>query len=91
VRGKFLYNGWGKLKIKQGLKKKGVGSTLSREALNDIPEEDYLQTLEKAVSKKKEQLSSEKDTWKLKQKLYRFAASRGFEPDLIRECLERLM
>src|SRR5476651_1731742 len=45
TRGKFNQKGWGKIKIKQGLKFKKVSDVLIKKALNSINGDDYLQTL----------------------------------------------
>jgi len=87
ARGKFSQKGWGKNKIKQGLKFKKVSDVLIRKALNNINGDDYLQTLEQ-VLQKKARLLSEKDPYKRKYKLHQYALSRGYENDLISEVLK---
>ncbi|MCL8001034.1 RecX family transcriptional regulator, partial [Brucella sp. 21LCYQ03] len=41
VRGKFKLKGWGKIKIKQGLKMKQISNPLIRIALTEIEAEEY--------------------------------------------------
>lgn len=68
VRGKFRINGWGRLKIKNGLRTKGVDENLIRAALSkEINPNEYNQLLQKIVSEKGEKT----------------ALSRGFEISLI--------
>src|ERR1700761_4152051 len=43
--GKFNQKGWGKIKIKQGLKLKRVPDVLIKKALQTIPDDDYHKTL----------------------------------------------
>lgn len=68
VRGKFRINGWGRLKIKNGLRAKGVDENLIRTALSEeINPDEYNNLLQKIVSEKGEKT----------------ALSRGFEISLI--------
>ena len=69
VRGKFRINGWGRLKIKNGLRAKGVDENLIRTALaEEINEKEYAALLQRTVTEKGPTT----------------ALSRGFEPSLIR-------
>lgn len=86
AKGKFNQNGWGKNKIKQGLKFKKVPDVLIKKALSGIPEDDYLQSLEVILAKKARTLN-EKDPLKRRFKLQQYALSRGFELDLILDVL----
>jgi len=87
TRGKFNQKGWGKNKIKQGLKFKKVSDVLIRKALNNITGDDYLQMLQR-ILQKKAMLLNEKDPYKRKYKLYQYALSRGYENDLIADVLK---
>ena len=86
TRGKFNQKGWGKNKIKQGLKFKRVSDVLIKKALDIINGDDYLQTLQQ-VLQKKARLLSEKDPYKRKYKLHQYAISRGYETDIISDVL----
>ncbi len=57
-------------------------------ALQDISDEDYRYVLAQLLKQKRRSLPSAGD-YENYQKLIRFAMGRGFEPDAIRECLER--
>src|ERR1700744_2314102 len=87
TRGKFNQKGWGKNKIKQGLKFKRVSDPLIKKALNSINGDDYLLMLNKVIQKKAT-LLSEKDAYKRKYKLHQYALSRGYENDLIADVLK---
>jgi regulatory protein len=87
TRGKFNQKGWGKNKIKQGLKFKKVSDPLIKKALNSINGDDYLAMLHKVILKKAT-LLSEKDAYKRKYKLHQYALSRGYENDLIADVLK---
>ena len=87
TKGKFNQNGWGKTKIKQGLKFKKVSDVLIKKALNKIDADDYLAMLTKILDKKAAQ-THEKDPYKRHYKLKQYAISRGFENDLIADILK---
>lgn len=87
TRGKFNQKGWGKNKIKQGLKFKSVSGPLIKKALNTINDEDYLQMLQKVLHRKA-MLVNEKVPYKRKYKLQQYALSRGYEHDLIADVLK---
>lgn len=87
AQGKFNMKGWGRNKIKQGLKLKRVSDPLIRKALLAIDADDYYNMLEKVIDKKNNQLT-EKDAFKRRYKLQQYALSRGFENDLTIDCLK---
>lgn len=84
--GKFRQKGWGRIKIKLGLKLKKVSDPLIKKALKSIDEDEYTLMLQKIISKR-EPLIKEKDPYKRRYKLQQYAMSRGFESDLIRDVL----
>lgn len=85
--GKFNQKGWGRAKIKQGLKFKKVSDILIRKALNKIDGDDYMDTLEKLLQKKAATIN-EKDEYKRHYKLKQYAMGRGYESDLIADVLK---
>jgi regulatory protein len=85
--GKFRQKGWGKIKIKQGLKFKKVPDVLIKKALLGIPYDEYLLMLQKVLSKK-EGVLNEKDPYRRSFKLRQYALSRGFDSDLVAEVLK---
>src|ERR1700743_3931164 len=87
VQGKFKQKGWGRIKIKQGLKLKKVPDVLIRKALLMIDGDDYVDTLSRTLEKKAAVLS-EKDEYKRRYKLQQYAMGRGFESDLIVDILK---
>ena len=86
VRDKFRFNGWGKVKLKVMLNQKDIPLHIIEEALNQIDPELYKQTCTRLISEKSASLK-ESNQFKRKGKLYRFAAQRGFESDLIHQIL----
>lgn len=87
AQGKFNQKGWGKQKIKQGLKFKKVSDVLIKKALSTIDEDDYLSSL-KQILEKKARLLGEKDPFKKRYKLHQYALSRGYENDIVSDILK---
>ncbi len=86
---KVRFSGWGRMKVRMGLRAKGMGDTVIAQALDYIPESDYKMALEKVMGAKARSLDL-KDV-KDRQKLYRHMASRGFESQLIIACMRQLV
>ena len=86
VRGKFSIKKWGRIKIIEGLKKHRVSKQCIKLGLTEIDEDKYLQVLRDTIEQKKSQLK-EKNQWKRKSAIYRFATQRGFEASLINQIL----
>ena len=80
--GKLNIKKWGRVKIKQGLKLKGVPDRILKKALYSLNEDDYMQTLENLAIKKASTLT-ESNPLKRKFKLMSYLQGRGFENDLI--------
>jgi regulatory protein len=89
ARGKFRMKQWGRRRILQELKFRGVSAYSTRKAMEEIPETDYLETLENVVRKKYDSLK-EPDDYKRCNKTAQYAISRGFEPNLVWQAIERL-
>lgn len=89
VRDKFRFNGWGKIKLTMMLRQKEIPKPVIEEALNQIDQESYIQTCTRLISEKSKNLK-ETNQFKRKGKLFRYAAQRGFESDLIHQILSYL-
>lgn len=85
--GKFRQKGWGKIKIKQGLKLKRVPDVLIKKALVLIDSDAYTAMLTDMLTKKARTLS-EKDDYKRRYKLQQYALSRGYESDIVLDVLK---
>lgn len=81
VRDKFRFNRWGNIKISHHLKQKQIPEIIIEDALEQINEEEYIQTLKDLLSNKIKSIR-EDDPYQLRAKLYRFAQSRGFESQI---------
>lgn len=90
VSGKLRIKHWGRIKIKQGLRLKQIPENIIQLAFKTIDLDEYFSILQKEIKKKQKDLSAEKDPWKKKAKVLRYAQSKGFENDLIYEALAAL-
>jgi len=90
VRDKFHFNKWGKLKIKQVLYHKNISESVIKKALDEINSEEYYQLATELIDAKNKSL---KDTniFSRKVRLFRFAAQKGFEPEVIYQILNEIL
>lgn len=85
--GKLRIKSWGRIKIKQSLKLKRVSDPLIKIAFSKIDLDEYESKLGDLLDKKQLSLK-DKDPYILKNKLFQYALSRGFESDLISSILK---
>ena len=86
VRDKYKLNRWGKVKITAMLRQKKIENSLIEEALNEMNMKEYEEICENLIKTKSATLN-ESNHFIRKGKLFRFAAGRGFESDLIHRIL----
>lgn len=86
VNDKVRFNRWGRRKISLALREKRVEASLVKAALDAIDDEVYMAALVAVVAAKRRELKG-KDDYLSKQKILRYAASRGFEPSLIMDVI----
>ena len=89
VRGKFRIKKWGRIKIKQELKKRDISEPLIKISFTEIDNSDYYSTL-KYLAEKKLPLIKESDSYKKKQKLISFLHQKGYEFPIILEVIAEL-
>ena len=82
VNDKVKFNRWGRIKITAALRDKHLPQEYIKEALDNIDEEIYLQSLKDVIEIKRRELKGA-DDFATQQKIIRHAASRGYEPSLI--------
>ena len=82
VNDKVRFNRWGRLKITAALREKRLPQEYIKEAMENIDEDAYLQSLQETIDIKHRELKG-KDDFATQQKIIRHAASRGYEPSLI--------
>lgn len=89
VHDKFTYEHWGKIKIAYALRNKGIDDSLIDNTIDDvIDDEEYLAAAISVVRSKLSKLPqplSQND----KAKVFRFAAQRGFESNVISAAIAR--
>lgn len=90
VRDKFRFGGWGRTKIAYSLRQKHISATAIEDALTEIDEQEYFDTLKIALMSKLRTIR-DKDPLKLRASLFRFAASRGFEPAVISKAMNSIL
>ena len=86
VNDKLRLDKWGRLKIAQALALRNIPEAVYRPYLNDIDEDEYIAGLKHLLNMKKRSIEGKNKKDK-EARLIRFAASRGFEMQYIRQCL----
>lgn len=87
VKDKIRYNKWGRRKVQQALWQKRINDDIQQCVLDEIDEKEYLDVLRPLLKQKRSSIKADSD-YELNQKLVRFALSRGFTFDIIRQCLD---
>ena len=81
-RSKFNQKKWGKIKIRQELRKKDLNTLDIEKGLQEIDADLYEKTLENLVRKQKEKYAH-LSSFQQKQKIWNYLNYRGWESDLI--------
>lgn len=89
VRGKFLYNHWGRDKIRRALLAKQVSETCIELGMTELNESDYYQKLEKLAITRSASLR-ESNPFVKNQKVARYLIGKGFEHNLVWEVIRDL-
>jgi len=87
VKDKIRYNKWGRRKVEQALWQKRINEDIRQRVLDDLDDGEYLSVLRPLLKQKSKTTKAVSD-YELNQKLVRFALSRGFTFDIIRQCLD---
>lgn len=77
--GKHRNNKWGRTKIFYALSQKNIPDIYIQMALNELDEDEYLNTLKSVIASKQ---VSGKDEFTRQNKLVKYAMQKGFQPDL---------
>lgn len=88
ARGKFRMKQWGKNKIRNELKLRKVSTYSINEAMKEIDDETYLNTLRHLLEKKERTTKFSNQFDRLK-KLTDFAMVKGYEYELIKEIINK--
>ena len=87
VMDKIRYNKWGRRKIEQALWQKRIPKDIQTKILDEIDENEYLNVLRPILKSKRRSIQAKND-YELNMKLIKFALSRGFTFELIRQCID---
>ena len=87
MRDKYNLQGWGRKKIEFNLKQLGVASAVIAEAITVNVNSGNNKVLENIILRKWNSLSKEENLYKRREKVIRFALSRGFDYAEIKEKL----
>lgn len=90
VRGKFRIKKWGRVKITQELKKRGISSPIIKMGLTEIKESDYRTTLFELAEKKLEKIN-EPNEYKRKGKLADHLMRKGYESSLVFDSIQEIL
>jgi len=89
-RGKFNIKKWGKNRIVNELKQRGISKYNITAAIKEIDEKAYIETLDALAKKRLEQVT-EKNIQKRKKKLADYLLYRGWESHLVYTKLQELV
>lgn len=89
-RDRLRFAHWGRVKIQQALRLKGLSDGDIRQALDELPEDEYRSILRNTLQQKLRSLPDEEDDYTRRGKLIRFATGRGFTMDEILDILDDL-
>ena len=87
VMDKIRYNKWGRRKVEQALWMKRIDKGIQERVLSEVDDEEYVSVLRPLLKQKQRSTKAASD-YELRQKLIRFALSRGFGFDIIRQCID---
>jgi len=88
--GKFRIKKWGRNKIEHQLESFGLTKNCITRGLKEIDPSDYNKTLRALLRKKTEEVSEE-NLFAKRNKIARFAISKGYEPELVWEMVKEIM
>lgn len=86
IREKMRFNKWGRRKIEMALFQKRIDKKMASEALDEVDNGEYT-TILRPMLRQKERSVKANSEYEKNMKLIKFAMSRGFTFDVIKECL----
>lgn len=89
AKDRFVFNGWGKIKIAHQLRMKAIPAEVIDEAMTAIDEDQYRRRLVELLSAKWRAVKDRelRAAWAA---MMRFAVSRGFETALAAQCVKQV-
>ena len=89
VKDKLRFNKWGRIKIAYMLRAQNIDRNTVMDVLSEIDQTEYCRLLTDELQKKCRTVRG--NTFEVKGKLFRFAASRGFEPEITNEIISKMV
>ena len=90
INDKIKYNRWGKNKVEQALRMKGIPSDIFSPLLSEVSDNDYEEILMPLLRSKCKSVKASSD-YEFRIKLIRFALGRGFTYDQATRCVDILL
>ena len=87
VNDKYKFSKWGRMKIRLSLYQKKIPSDVINAALEEAVDQDEYYNILVKLLRGKARMIKEGNSFEGRTKLFRFAASRGFETDLISKAI----
>ena len=87
VKDKLRFNKWGRVKMAYMLHTQNIDRSIVLDVLSEIDETEYHRILTGELQKKNKTIGG--NAFERKGKLFRFATSRGFEPEIINEVITK--
>lgn len=82
ARGKFRIKRWGRVRIRQELKKRRISAYCIKKGMEELEEEDYEGTLRQLIEKRQER-EKETNAYKKKVKIAQYFIRKGYESFLV--------
>lgn len=89
VAEKVKYNRWGRRKVEQALRLKRISPEVIGLVLGEIDDETYMEVLRPLLLSKAKSVKAA-NAYERSKKLVQFAMGRGFDYELIRECMKEI-
>lgn len=90
AKDKYKFAKWGRKKIEYALKMKRIPTDYIKNALDEIPDDAYEETMMAALTSKLKTIKFQ-NRYDAKAKLFRFAASRGYESGVALDMIEKIL
>ncbi|MDR0422558.1 MAG: RecX family transcriptional regulator [Proteiniphilum sp.] len=89
IRDKLRFDKWGRRKIAFYLKQKQLPQELIEEAFSELPTDSFEESLQSILDRKWKTVKGRSDREK-RDKLIRYALSRGYSPDEVTACMKKM-
>ncbi|GAA4378235.1 regulatory protein RecX [Hymenobacter koreensis] len=90
VRGKYRLKKWGRRRIRQELKMRGVSEFCIKAGMSEIDGDEYYRNLVELLEKKNA-LEKESNPHKRRQKLTLYVTAKGYEGEFIQDALREVL